>query len=211
MTRRRTIRSSLAAGCALALAACGTTRAPAQPAPAPFAAGDPEPVLYARDGSVVPVDGSARTADLGAPIHGLEPRGESRMQILDLYQRAVGEKDALAKELRELDLTLADARAAQDAAARERDEERARAAALEQELARAREQQNELAARLTTAQIRRLEAEKLLLETRLALARSSERADDLRVSREAQRSPHEGARGSAKPPGDGEAPAGKRP
>jgi hypothetical protein len=160
----------------LLLAACAATSegaavVPAAPRAGPGAA--EEAVLYARDGSVVSPSGGERP-DGGAPIHGAEPRGESRLQMLDLYQRVVGEKDAMAKELRELDQVVRESRAAQEGLARERDEQRARITALEAELAKADQDRYELAARLTTAQIRRLEAEKLLLETRLALARASD-------------------------------------
>lgn len=153
-----------------------------------------EPVLYARDGSIVPIAGVARP-DPAAPIHGAEPRGESRMQMLDLYQRVVGEKDAMAKELRELDRIVAETRTAREALERDSAEQRARITALQEELAKADQDRNDLAARLTTAQIRRLEAEKLLLETRLALARAGER-EAWRTSQATPASARESAVGS---------------
>jgi chromosome segregation ATPase len=179
---------------ALFLCACASSSKAAKVVPAAPRAetsASEAAVLYARDGSVV----SGAGPESAAPNHGAEPRGESRMQMLDLYQRVASEKDALAKELRELDRALAESRAAQDALTRERDEQRARTAALEAELAKSDEDKNELAARLTTAQIRRLEAEKLLLETRLALARGGER-DGVRATQASAASSREGASSS---------------
>ena len=165
----------------LALAACrssgaGAPRASSAPTSAPAV----EPVLYARDGSVVPV---GRDASGSAPIHGVQGREESRMQILDLYQRVVSEKEALALEVAKLDTTLSAVRAEEIAASKERDAMRARVETLEAELARASGERDDLAARLTTAQIRRLEAEKLLLEARLAAVRTAERTDASRKDR----------------------------
>jgi hypothetical protein len=192
----------------LVLSGCWSAGTASQPGSASTAPGSaqhgPEPVLYARDGSVVPIDPAAPAASSvagrpnvanAAPIHGLQPREESRMQLLDLYQRVVGEKESLALEVRALDATLVESKSAQASLANERDLLRARVEALEAQVAQAEDEKNDLAARLTTAQIRRLEAEKLLLESKLATARASERAEAFRKESGA-RSPREA--GSAK-------------
>ena len=163
----------------LALAACAGTRGSGPPSPAASSAGAEPPVLYARDGRPVAVDGTPRAAPVadGAPLHGLEPRGESRMQLLDLYQRVVGEKEGLAAEVRALEDALEKERAERTEIERERGDLRARIATLEQALEGAQAERDELVARLTTAQIRRLEAEKLLLENEIAARRAAERPD----------------------------------
>lgn len=183
----------------LALAACASTRSspsPATPAPEPEAQ-----VLYARDGRAVPIDGSglAPSARTEAPLHGLEPRGESRMQLLDLYQRVVGEKEAFAAEVRALEDALEKERAERTEIERERGDLRARVATLEASLERSQAEREELVARLTTAQIRRLEAEKLLLEGEIAARRAAERTDPRRKPAAAEAS-------TPARPGEGRAP-----
>ena len=185
MNRDRSWAVGLAA--ALALAGCRggkdvAREEPARPtaaSPAPQVKGAEwaEPVLYARDGSVVPLSptspGTARSDGVErthAPIHGIQPREESRMQLLDLYQKVVDEKESLAQEVRVLETLLSESRSAQAAAEAERDEQRVRIGGLEEQLSQIEADRADLAARLTTAQIRRLEAEKLLLEFRLAVA-----------------------------------------
>ena len=125
-----------------------------------------EPRLYARDGSVVTPRSAPRE---GPPPAQRELQGSegSRFHMLELYQQVVDERDALAGEVRRLTGEL-------DAARQRQGRGDDRLAQLEKEQAeRARElellraQSLDLAGRLTTAQIRRLQAEKLLLETRL--------------------------------------------
>lgn len=126
-----------------------------------------EPVLYARDGSVVS----------GAPAGGVvvtdQPQREmagtqgTRTYLLELYQAAIEERDGLALEVTGLTAAL--------------EKSQAHARELEQKVleldgllsgrdARIEEQRLaslDLAGRLTTAQIRRLQAEKLLIEAKL--------------------------------------------
>jgi len=128
-------------------------------------------VLYARDGSVVsPTPGTERGA---APSGGVRPSEGGRMYILELYQKAVEERDALAAELAALgaDLEATRRKLADSGDALARAE--GKAAELQTREQALVEENLELAARLTTAQIRRLQAEKLLLETKLDLKRSA--------------------------------------
>lgn len=184
MTRVLAVSRALAVPCALAaigfaLAACAGARKSGSPAPAAAGSRAEPSVLYARDGRAVAVDGTPRAMPVAneAPLHGLEPRGESRMQLLDLYQRVVGDKEGLAAEVRALEDALEKERAERTEIERERGDLRARVATLEQSLEGAQAERDELVARLTTAQIRRLEAEKLLLENEISSRRTAERPD----------------------------------
>ncbi len=127
--------------------------------------------LYAWDGSVVEGPASGQVSQQATPGHGLEPTIEGRMHILELYQAVLDERDALAAEVKALTAALEKSEA-------DLDQGRSASAELETKLAAAErakdallEQNLELSGRLTTAQIRRLEAEKLLLETRIAWQR----------------------------------------
>ncbi len=133
----------------------------------PWGKGGTTSLLYARDGSPVPDQpgGSVTTAD--GTTRELGSNDGSRPYLLELYQSAVDQKEALELEVtalqRELDL-------AHQERARQENERSVLQASLQEKDAQltAREQENlELAARLATAQIRRLEAEKILLEATL--------------------------------------------
>jgi len=123
--------------------------------------------LYARDGSVISqaplASQDARTA---APRE-LESSDGGRMYILELYQKAIDERDALHGELESLRTQMRSVQEALIASESDLD-----AADVQLEQARAENKRLlaenvELAARLTTAQIRRLQVEKILLETRI--------------------------------------------
>ena len=90
------------------------------------------------------------------------------MYILELYQKAIDERDALELEVRSVQAELERARAAAAKAESEQSGSAGRIGALEEENRRLLAENVELAARLATAQIRRLQAEKLLLEARIA-------------------------------------------
>ncbi|MCC7011049.1 MAG: hypothetical protein IT454_00690 [Planctomycetes bacterium] len=136
------------------------------PLATPTDASAPESRLYARDGSVV-ADGE-RAASNSGPQRELAPSEGGRMYILELYQKAIDERDALALESRTLQgdvEALKQALAARDATVAE---QLAKLEQLSGENRRLVEENVELAARLTTAQIRRLQVEKILLEARVA-------------------------------------------
>lgn len=128
-----------------------------------------ETPLFARDGGVVDA-----TAEPYQPHHGPEPTGTGRMYLLELYQQAIDDRDALELEMKAVDAALQRTQGALDEAL-------AQVAAMEVEVQRLsaehadlQAENLDLAGRLTTAQIRRLEAEKLLLEARIAEHRSRE-------------------------------------
>jgi hypothetical protein len=125
------------------------------------------PPLLAWDGGVVEGPTPGAVLERGTPQHGIEPSATGRMHIIELYQNALDERDSLIDERTELRSMLA---AAQEALAANQ----ANAATLEGKLLELqgeseslRAELSDLAARLVTAQIRRLEAEKLLLESQI--------------------------------------------
>ena len=128
--------------------------------------------LYARDGSVIGADPAsapeAPAATQGVADRQLGPSEGGRMYILELYQKAIDERDALELEVRSVQSELERARTAATKAENEQSGSAGRIAALEEENRRLVAENVELAARLVTAQIRRLQAEKLLLEARIA-------------------------------------------
>lgn len=138
--------------------------APTPQKTAPVAA---EPVLYARDGSVMtPGAGAAGAAVPRRDVQGSEG---SRAKILELYQRVVEERDRLQIALAERDVEA-------ETLHKQLSVESSRAKDFETRLKTAEQSSNdlstqnlELAGRLTTAQIRRLEAEKKWLELSISL------------------------------------------
>ena len=99
---------------------------------------------------------------------GLQESVEGRMHIIELYQSVLDERDQLLTEVDALQSALSKSQ-------QQLNDERSQAAAqstrieaLEEGKRRLLSENTELAGRLTTAQLRRLEAEKLLLETQLA-------------------------------------------
>lgn len=172
----------LAASAVFALTAACHTTAPAAQTPNPAAAWSETPAatLYARDGTAVQGAGSVAAEP---PRHDAGVPRASRMSLLELYQKALEEKENYVREVQALQASVDVASETQAQLARERDDARTRAAAFEEAAQRAQAENADLAARLVTAQIRRLEAEKLLLETRLeALRRGSAPAADVRTS-----------------------------
>lgn len=172
----------LAASAVFALTAACHTSAPAAQTPNPAAAWaeTPAATLYARDGTAVQGAGSVAAEP---PRHDAGVPRASRMSLLELYQKALEEKENYVREVQALQASVDVASETQAQLARERDDARTRAAAFEEAAQRAQIENADLAARLVTAQIRRLEAEKLLLETRLeALRRGNTPAADVRTS-----------------------------
>ena len=163
------------AALALVLGACSfsdrtKTDLPTGPVPD---AGGPQ-VLYARDGSVVQGASPASPTRNGPAAERLPQEG-SRTFMLELYQKAIDEKEALALEIRNLEATLEKSRSELAAALKEKDELQKKHDALEAERARLQEESFDLSGRLVTAQIRRLEAEKILLESKIEWQRLEEK------------------------------------
>jgi len=128
-----------------------------------------QPALLDWSGGVVdaPQEGQIRSTDTPSN-YGLQESVEGRMHIIELYQAALDERDQLLTEVEALQAAL---QKSQEALAAERDGGASQATliqALEEAKRRMTEENREMASRLTTAQIRRLESEKLLLETQIA-------------------------------------------
>lgn len=139
-------------------------------------AGEPQDQssLYGWDGSVVDssVPGSVQRNDTAGERH-LEGTGGSRLVLLELYERAVDERDEyiLETQHQNRELELAEERFAE---LQVRFEELSTSFdILSAEKATADERARDLAARLATAQIRRLEAEKAWLEAAIAAEREA--------------------------------------
>jgi len=135
---------------------------------------EPATVLYARDGTPVlssgPIPGRESSGqEPSSPLAARDLAGSGgRMYILELYQSVIEERDMLSLEVDALTDELERARQALIGADQRNAELEGRLQTAAEENRRLREENVELAGRLTTAQIRRLQAEKILLEQRLA-------------------------------------------
>lgn len=166
----------LAVACALVAGGCVLAPSHADKSEASVFTNPPEagePLLYARDGSVV--DASAAESEEPGTAARREVGGETgRMYLLELYQQVIDERDSLSREVYAL-------RADLEAQSGALGQSQARVIELEGTLRQQGEQSQrlgvenqDLAARLTTAQIRRLQAERLLLEHKLAVQKERE-------------------------------------
>jgi hypothetical protein len=134
----------------------------------------PKSTLYARDGTVVsPAGGTpaepVQDGSSALPTHDLQRTGNGRMYILELYQNVIEERDALSMEISTLNGVIGSMRQTMTEADRRIAELEGRIASLETDKQTLVDENLELAGRLTTAQIRRLQAEKILLESQLAI------------------------------------------
>jgi hypothetical protein len=189
----------------LALGACAVanrtrTDLPAGPTPDGGNSSSGQPVLYARDGSIVGGEGHASTPPSGPAADHLPQEG-SRTFMLELYQKAIDEKEALALEIKNLEVTLEKSRSELAAALKLTEELQKKHDALEAERARLQEEGFDLAGRLVTAQIRRLEAEKILLESKIEWQRLEEKTggDKNRAAPEHEEAPAKGNAETKKP------------
>jgi hypothetical protein len=158
------------------------------------------PPLHAWDGGVVDGAPQGRVTPQSGTPRGLETPPAGRMHIIELYQQVLDERDALAQEVEGLRASLEETTLALEAKTEAADDLAARVAALE-EMQRALTGDNQaLAARLVQAQIRRLEAEKLLLETRI----EAERAKAEEAARAAAAQAKSGKTKPPAKPGEGE-------
>lgn len=148
---------------------------PSDPSLAPEPAGWQGGQLYARDGSAIGAAqaGDASSGTSAAPRE-IAPSEGGRMYILELYQKAIDDRDALELEVRSLQVELDRVRAAAAKSEVELAAATDKTSALQAENQRLLAENVELAARLTTAQIRRLQVEKLLLESRILELRGAD-------------------------------------
>lgn len=179
--------------------------AEAQPS-APPTARAPEAPLYAWDGGVVDGAPQGRVAEQEGTPRGLETPPAGRMHIIELYQQVLDERDALASEVEFLRKGLEETRVALEARTKESQDLTAQVAALEAARSGLMNDNKDIAARLVQAQIRRLEAEKLLLETRIEVERGKAEEAALAAAAQARPSPAK-ARASKEPSA---APAGEK-
>ena len=135
--------------------------------------------------------GPEGTAVVGSARHGVEPTDSGRLYILELYQQVLDQRDALEQEVAALQADLEHKEAEIARLGGRATDGEGRVVTLEQEVAALRAENQDLAARLTTAQVRRLEAEKLLLLAKIEMQRAREGlpAPDEGV---AQKEPQEG-------------------
>ncbi len=137
--------------------------------------GEPTPTeapLLGWNGDVVEAPPGGNSIEDGDGGRGLDPAPGGRTTIIELYQKAIDERDALAKEVEALRRSLVHAQTTLDGSLADLRALEQRAVASEAESQRLLQENEELSARLATAQIRRLEAEKLLLEAQIRWHRS---------------------------------------
>ena len=128
---------------------------------------DLEPPLLSWDGGVVAGSPQGVVSESSEPGHGIEPTVEGRMHIIELYQEVLDERDGLIRELETLSAAFETTQNLLERSLQERSELEQRISGLETSRDAMTAENRELSARLTTAQIRRLEAERLLLESRI--------------------------------------------
>jgi hypothetical protein len=172
--------SILAATLAAALTSClvPPSNAPARasvpygpPETDPWSANNERKQLYARDGSPVPNKPAASVTTADAIGRDLGAKEGSRPYLLELYQQAIEQKEALALEVSALHAALEEADHRQLELETDNEGLKQRIRQIEQRVTALEADKLDLAGRLATAQIRRLEAEKLLLETTLEWSR----------------------------------------
>jgi hypothetical protein len=134
-------------------------------------------VLYARDGSVVATEAAGAQKAEVTPRVGVEAarelgdRSGTRVYMVELYQKALEDKTALVQQVQALEAELEHSRAACNDGDKVREGLRSQMDALMKERDQLRADTLDLAARLTTTQLRRLEAEKKLLEMQIEAQR----------------------------------------
>jgi hypothetical protein len=176
-----------------ALAASCMTLPPEEPAPRGGHTEETTParaepaVLYARDGTPV---SSAGPVPPGGEIDSRQlGEGGGRMYILELYQSVIEERDSLSAEVAALTTELERMRQTLLEADARITELEGEVESLTIERQQLIDDNMELAARLTTAQIRRLQTEKILLEKTLSELRAEAPLAAADTSRQAGRLP----------------------
>lgn len=117
------------------------------------------PVLSAEPGGIQVTDGG-----LAHSLEGADMSGGSRMVLLELYQQSVEEREGLALQVEAQDAALEQAERRYMDLAQRLSELEASYGQLSAEKTAIEQEAQALAARLTTAQIRRLEAERVWLQ-----------------------------------------------
>lgn len=160
----------------------------------------PEPPLYGWDGGVVDGAPQGRVSEQEGTPRGLETPPAGRMHIIELYQQVLDERDALASEVEILRKGLEETSLALEAKTKESLDLGAQVASLEAAHAGLMSDNRDIAARLVQAQIRRLESEKLLLETRIEIERAKSEEAALAAAARPGEVPSKSATGKPKEP-----------
>lgn len=126
-----------------------------------------EPQLYSRDGSPVGVQETGTVAVKPEVTHAATQTDGSRWTLLEQYQDAIAANEELEFEVSALGEALDIAETQVATLTATNDELRGQMSDYEARIAALESENIELAARLTTAQVRRLQSEKLLLEAKL--------------------------------------------
>ncbi len=149
----------------------------ARPVP-PGSTGLDKRSVYDTDGGAARAPAMGSVGTLDGPARELEMTGSGRLYLLEMYQQALDEREALEIEVGSLTARLEQLQArTTDLETRLTDGDTVRAE-LESTAATLREENQDLAGRLVTAQIRRLEAEKMLIEARIEQERSAAPASE---------------------------------
>lgn len=131
---------------------------------------DGAPKLYGRDGGVVSAAQPGSVAKTDVPPTGVGPDSGSRTRVIELYQQVVEERDRLRGELTDFVAALQKSQSRIEQLEGELRSQSGAAGLSSQERDKLLQENMDLAGRLATAQIRRLEAEKALLEHMVAHA-----------------------------------------
>jgi hypothetical protein len=152
------------AGCSAPALTDGTESPAAKLLPFGGANSTEAPKLYGRDGGVVSaaLPGSVGAANQQKVVPGAD--GGTRTQIIELYQQAVEQRDRMRGELADYAAALQQAQARIEQLETELRTSSGSISMSTLERDRLLQENLDLAGRLATAQIRRLEAEKALLE-----------------------------------------------
>ena len=130
-----------------------------------------DPTLYPNGEGPLDAPTPGFEVESGSSMRSVEPTESGRMHLLELYQQAIDEREALEKEVLGIPAALEQTYADLESTQQMLSGEESRTQALETERDGLLAENADLAGRLATAQIRRLEAEKMLLEAKIELAR----------------------------------------
>lgn len=136
-----------------------------------FAIKSQQPPLHPRDEGAFDAPEPGFVIENGPFPHDFEDDGTGgRMYLLELYQQALEHSEALEREVAGLTTTLDETYRELDTLQEEVRRANARTEQLEADVTQLAQENMDLGARLATAQIRRLEAEKMLLEAKIEWA-----------------------------------------
>lgn len=133
--------------------------------------------VYDADGGAAKAQVPGAVGELDGPMRELEMSGSGRLYLLEMYQQALEDRDTLEMEVGTLTARLEHMQARATELETQLAATDAARAKLAQDGETLRAENQDLAARLVTAQIRRLEAEKMLIEARIEQERSAAPAD----------------------------------